>query len=48
MIATAQEQQASVIVLGSPADKSVTTLEYLEKELSPAIREETGAEVIVV
>lgn len=48
LISTAQEYQAQLIVLGRPADDSVTTLEYLENELCPAIREATGAEVMVV
>jgi nucleotide-binding universal stress UspA family protein len=48
LIEAANELGASLVVLGRPADNNVTTLEYLENTLSPAIQEETGAETIVV
>ncbi|MBN1202636.1 MAG: universal stress protein [Anaerolineae bacterium] len=48
LIAAAEEHGASLIVLGRPADDSLTTLDYLENELSPAIKEATGIETIVV
>jgi nucleotide-binding universal stress UspA family protein len=48
LVEAAKEYDASLIVLGSPADKNVTTLEYLEQKLSPGIKEETGIETIVV
>ena len=38
LIEAAKELGASLIVLGRPADDSVTTLEYLENKLSPTLR----------
>lgn len=48
LIEAADELSASVIVLGRPADNNLTTLDYLENTLSPAIIEAIGAEVLVV
>jgi len=48
LVEAAQELSASLIVLGSPADANVTTLEYLENKLSPALKEATGSDVMVV
>jgi nucleotide-binding universal stress UspA family protein len=48
LIEAAQEFAASLIILGSPAEEGLTTLEYLEKELIPAIAEATGSETILV
>lgn len=47
LIEAAKEYSASTIVLGRPADESITTLEYLENELAPLLHEETGSEVII-
>ncbi|MBN1681583.1 MAG: universal stress protein [Anaerolineae bacterium] len=48
LVEAAKEVGASLIVLGRPADDNLTTLEYLEQQLSPAIKAETGIETIVV
>lgn len=48
LIDAANELKASIIVLGRPADNNLTTLDYLEHQLSPALTEATGSEVIVV
>jgi len=48
LIEAAKELNVSLVVLGRPADNNLTTLDYLENRLSPSIKEETGAEVIVV
>jgi nucleotide-binding universal stress UspA family protein len=48
LIDAAKEFEASVVVLGRPADNHITTIEYLENQLGPAIREEAGAETMVV
>lgn len=48
LIEAANELGASLIVLGRPADDNITTVEYLENVLSPALKEETGADVMVV
>ncbi|MBN2303566.1 MAG: universal stress protein [Anaerolineae bacterium] len=48
LIDAAKEVEATLIVLGRPADANVTTLEYLENTLSPALKEATGSEVMVV
>lgn len=48
LIEVAKEYGASLIVLGRPAEKSVTTLQYLEKSLCPAIEAETGVKTILV
>jgi nucleotide-binding universal stress UspA family protein len=48
VIETAQEYSASLIILGRPAEEGLTTLEYLENELIPAIAEATGTETILV
>jgi nucleotide-binding universal stress UspA family protein len=48
LIDAAKEFEASVVVLGRPADNNITTIEYLENQLGPAIREEAGAETMVV
>jgi len=48
LIDAAQEYEASLVILGRPADDSITTLEYLEDKLSQHISEETGAEALVV
>lgn len=48
LIEAANELGASLIVLGRPADEGITTEEYLEKTLSPVLKEETGADVLVV
>ena len=48
LIEAAKEFEASVVVLGRPADNNITTIEYLENQLGPAIREEAGAETMVV
>jgi nucleotide-binding universal stress UspA family protein len=48
LIEAAKEYEASVVVLGRPADNNITTIEYLENQLGPAIREEAGAETLVV
>lgn len=48
LIEAAKECMPKLIILGRPADDNVTTLEYLENELSPAIKSETGVETIVV
>jgi hypothetical protein len=39
---------AHPIILGRPGDKNVTTLEYLEQKLCPAIEAETGIKTILV
>jgi hypothetical protein len=36
------------VVLGRPADDNHTTLDYLEHTLSPAIKQATGADTLVV
>ncbi len=48
LVDAAKELGASLIVLGHPGDNNFTTLEYLENKLVPAIKEETGSEVMVV
>jgi nucleotide-binding universal stress UspA family protein len=48
LIEAAKDVGASLIVLGRPQDDNLTTLEYLENSLSPALKEATGSEVIVV
>ncbi|MBN1564212.1 MAG: universal stress protein [Anaerolineae bacterium] len=48
LIEAANELEASLVVLGRPADNNFTTLDYLENRLSSSITEETGAEVMVV
>lgn len=48
LIEAANEIGASLIVLGRPADEGLTTLEYLENKLIPAVKEETGCDVMVV
>ena len=48
LIAAAKEYGASLIILGRPGDKNVTTLEYLEQELCPAIEAETGIKTVLV
>jgi nucleotide-binding universal stress UspA family protein len=48
LIAAAKEYGASLIILGRPGDKNVTTLEYLEQKLCPAIEAETGIKTILV
>ena len=48
LIEAAREVQASLVVLGRPADNNLTTLDYLEHTLAPAIKRETGAETLVV
>lgn len=48
LIEAAQEYNVSLIVLGRPADSSLTTLGYLENKLAPVLKEKTGAEVIVI
>lgn len=48
LIETANELSAKTVVLGRPADNNLTTLDYLENTLSPALHEATGAEVLVV
>lgn len=48
LIEASKDLGASLVVLGRPADDSLTTVEFLENVLSPAIKEETGAEVLVV
>ncbi len=48
LIEAAKEYGASLIILGRPGDKNVTTLEYLEQKLCPAIEAETGIKTILV
>lgn len=48
LIEVANELEAALVVLGRPADNNLTTLDYLENTLGPSIREETGAETMVV
>lgn len=48
LIEAAKQYGASVIVLGRPAEHSLTTLDYLETEIKPAIAKATGAEVLIV
>jgi nucleotide-binding universal stress UspA family protein len=48
LIEAAKDHEATLIVLGRPADEGLTTLEYLENELAPLLREKTGCEVMVV
>lgn len=48
LIEVAKEYSASLIVLGRPAEKSVTTLQYLENNLCPAIEAETGIRTVLV
>ena len=48
LVEAAQDVGAELIVLGRPADDNVTTMEYLESTLSPALKEETGCDVQVV
>lgn len=43
----ADEYGASLIILGRPAEKALTTLEYMENELLPAIRDDTGIETVL-
>jgi hypothetical protein len=38
----------SLIILGSSADNSLTTLEFLQSEVASDIRAKTGIEIIVV
>ena len=48
LIDAANELDVALVVLGHPADNNLTTLDYLQNKLSPSIKEETGAEVMVV
>jgi nucleotide-binding universal stress UspA family protein len=48
LIAAAKEYGASLIILGRPGSENVTTLEYLEQKLRPAIEAETGISTILV
>ena len=48
LIQAAKEYRASLIILGRPGDMNVTTLEYLEGKLRPAIEAETGIKTILV
>jgi nucleotide-binding universal stress UspA family protein len=48
LIEATEEYEASLVILGRPADDSITTLEYLEEQLRHRIKEETGAETLVV
>jgi nucleotide-binding universal stress UspA family protein len=48
LIEAAKEYEASLVVLGRPADNNITTIDYLENQLGPAIREGTDAETLVV
>lgn len=48
LIEAAKEYGASLIILGRPGDDNVTTLEYLEHKLCPAIEAETGIKTILV
>lgn len=48
LIEVAKQYGASLIILGRPADKNVTTLEYLQKKLCPAIEAETGSKTLIV
>lgn len=48
LIEAAREYGASLIILGRPGDENVTTLEYLEEKLCPAIEAETGIKTILV
>jgi nucleotide-binding universal stress UspA family protein len=48
LIEAIKEYDATLVVLGRPAASSMTTSEYLENQLSPAIREATDAETLVV
>lgn len=48
LIEATNELGASLVVLGRPADNNVTTLDYLENTLGPAIQKETGANTVVV
>jgi len=48
LIEAAEECGASLVVLGRPAEDSVTTIEYLEQELLPAIEQATGVETMLV
>lgn len=48
LVEAAKDVGAELIVLGRPADDNVTTMDYLENTLSPALKEETGCDVQVV
>ena len=48
LIEAAKEYDAKMIILGRPAEKGLTTMEYLENDLIPAIKEATGSETMVV
>lgn len=48
LIDAAQEYGASLIILGRPGDENVTTLEYLEGKLCPALEAATGVKTILV
>jgi nucleotide-binding universal stress UspA family protein len=48
LIEAAREYRAALIILGRPAEGNVTTLEYLEQELCPAIEAATGIKTILV
>lgn len=44
----AREHEASLVIVGRPSDDNVTTMEFLENQLAPIIKEETGADLLVV
>ncbi|GAB4572222.1 MAG: hypothetical protein Kow0077_11010 [Anaerolineae bacterium] len=47
LLEAAREAEASVIVLGSPGESSITQREYLE-ELAASLEEESGIETLIV
>jgi len=47
LIKAAGEYGASLIILGRPGEQGLTTLDYLENELLPAIRDATGTDTIL-
>jgi nucleotide-binding universal stress UspA family protein len=47
LIEAAKEYGASLVILGRPGDKGVTSLEYLEQKLCPAIEAETGIKTVL-
>lgn len=48
LIEAVRETGAATVIVGHPAEKSVTTLEFLQNKLAVAVREATDAEVIIL
>lgn len=48
LIGAVRETGASLVIVGHPAAKSVTTMDFLENKLAAAVREATDAEVVIL